>query len=32
LDKIPSKKLIVNFYWKRDMAEKSIMAKVYKKK
>jgi len=31
LDKLLSKKAFVNFYWDRDMAEKSIKAKAYKK-
>ncbi len=31
LDKFPSKKAIVNFYWERDMAGNSIKAKAYKK-
>jgi hypothetical protein len=30
LDKFPSKKAILNFYWDRDMAGKSIKAKAYK--
>jgi len=29
LDKFPSKKAILNFYWDRDMAGKSIKAKAY---
>jgi len=30
-DEFPSKKAIVNFYWDRDIAEKSIKTKAYKK-
>ena len=32
LDKYPSKKEIVNFYWDKDIEGKSIKAKAYKKK
>ena len=31
LNKFSSKKAILNFYWDRDMAGKSIKAKAYKK-
>jgi hypothetical protein len=31
LDKFPSKKAIISFYWDRDMIGKSIKAKAYKK-
>jgi len=31
LDKFPSKKAIVYFFWDRDIAGKSIKAKTYKK-
>ena len=31
LDKFPSKKAIVNFYWERDITGNSIKAKAYKK-
>ena len=30
LDKFPSNKAILNFYWDRDIAGKSIKAKAYK--